>query len=85
MSRQSRGNSMIECQLAQLIGKKGLTVTEVARATGINRSTVTALCRQRATRVELPVIESLCTYFSCQVGDLFQIVTDANGNASHTS
>lgn len=76
---------MVECQLAQLITKRGLTVSEVARATGINRSTVTALCRQRATRIELPVIESLCNYFSCQVGDLFQIVTDANGSPSRTS
>jgi putative transcriptional regulator len=53
-----------------------LRVTDVARLTGLNRSTVTALSRGTATRVELPDIERLCALFRCSVGELFEYQTD---------
>lgn len=59
------------------MGRDKLRIADVARRTGLNRSTVQALYRETATRVELPAIEQLCRLFSCQVGDLFELVEDA--------
>ena len=67
---------MIRCHLSTYMGRHKLRITDVARRTGLNRSTVTALYRETTTRVELPAIEQLCRLFGCQVGDLFEYVDD---------
>lgn len=58
------------------MGRHKLRVSDVARLTGLNRSTVTALYRETATRIELPAIEKLCTLLKCPVGDLLEVVPD---------
>lgn len=68
---------MIRCNLSVLMGRDKLRIADVARRTGLNRSTVQALYRETATRVELPAVEQLCRLFNCQVGDLFQLAEDA--------
>ena len=65
---------MIRCHLSTLMGRDKLRISDVAQRTGLNRSTVTALYNETATRIELPAIESLCNVFHCQVGELFEVV-----------
>ncbi|MCU0510589.1 MAG: helix-turn-helix transcriptional regulator [Anaerolineae bacterium] len=64
---------MIRCHLSTLMGRDKLRIADVARLTGLNRSTVTALYRETATRVDLPAVEKLCELFRCDVGDLFEL------------
>ncbi|BDI06345.1 helix-turn-helix domain-containing protein [Sphaerotilus microaerophilus] len=68
---------MMQCHLARLMARERLRVADVARATGLNRSTITALVQNRATRVELPHVEALCRLLGCGVGDLFEYIADA--------
>lgn len=70
-------SAMIRCHLSTLMGRDKLNIAGVSRLTGLNRSTVTALYRESATRVELPAIEQLCTLFKCSVGELLEHVSDA--------
>lgn len=56
------------------MGRDKLKIADVARLAGLNRSTVTALYRESATRVELDTIERLCHLFNCSVGELFEVV-----------
>lgn len=67
---------MIRCHLAVLMSRDKLRISDVARRTGLNRSTVSALCRGSSIRLELSVIERLCELFGCQVGDLFEYFPD---------
>lgn len=67
---------MVRCYLSTLMGRHKLRVSDVARLTGLNRSTVTALYRETATRIELPAIEKLCTLLKCPVGDLLEVIPD---------
>jgi putative transcriptional regulator len=69
--------SMIRCHLSTLMGREKLRISDVARLTGLNRSTVTSLYRETATRVDLPAIDVLCTAFKCDVGDLLEFIPDA--------
>ena len=69
-------SAMIRCHLSTLMGRDKLNIADVSRLTGLNRSTVTALYRESATRVELPAIEQLCTLFKCSVGELLEHVPD---------
>ena len=67
---------MIRCHLSTLMGRDKLRIADVSRRTGLNRSTITALYKERTTRVDLPAIEQLCRLFNCQVADLFEFVDD---------
>jgi putative transcriptional regulator len=67
---------VLRCHLSTLMGSKKLRITDVAKATGLNRSTITALYRETATRVDLAAVEQLCQLFSCSVGELFEHVPD---------
>lgn len=69
--------AMIRCNLSILMGRDKLCIADVARQTGLNRSTITALYRETATRIDLPAIDQLCRLFGCQVGDLFQHQSDS--------
>jgi len=53
----------------------GLRIKE-AEQTGINRGTITRLYHETASRIELDVIEKLCVFFECQVGELFEYRKD---------
>ncbi|KAB2825923.1 helix-turn-helix domain-containing protein [Aliivibrio finisterrensis] len=63
---------MLKCHLSKIMGEKRLKVSDVARDTGINRGTVTRLYNETATRVELEVIDTLCTYLNISVGELLE-------------
>lgn len=58
------------------MGREKLRISDVAQKTGLNRSTITALYNETATRVDLSAIECLCNLFQCQVGELLEIVPD---------
>lgn len=65
---------MIRCHLSRLMGERKLKVTDVARLAGLNRSTITALYYENATRIDLDAVEKICRVFECTIGDLFEIV-----------
>lgn len=65
---------MIKCNLSLLMGKHKLKIIDVARETGLNRSTISALYDERAVRIELDTIEKLCQLFNCEVGELLVMV-----------
>lgn len=50
-----------------------MKISDVARLCDINRSTVSALYYERATRIDLDSIEKICMLFGCSVGELFEI------------
>jgi len=65
---------MIKCHLSKLMGERKVKIVGVARETGVNRGTITRLYHETASRVELDVIEALCRYLECEVGELFELV-----------
>ncbi len=69
---------MIKCHLSRILGEKKLKIADVARDTGINRGTITRLYQETAVRVEFEVLEQLCIYLGCNVGELLE-VPDTSG------
>jgi len=65
---------MIKCNLSTLMGEKKLKIADVSRDTGIHRNTITLLYKEEASRVELDVIEKLCRYFKCTVGEFLELI-----------
>ena len=63
---------MIKCNLSRIMGEKKLKISDVSRDTGINRGTLTRLYQETAERIDLEVMDELCQYLECEVGELFQ-------------
>lgn len=73
---------MVRCHLSALMRREKLRVSDVSRLTGLNRSTVTALYRQTATRLDVSAIDALCRLLRCEVGDLFEYVSETEESTS---
>lgn len=67
---------MIECKLSTLMGAQRKKISDVSRATGIFRTTLIELYYDRSKAVSFRVVELLCRYLNCTVGDLFVIEED---------
>lgn len=67
---------MLKFQLHILMAEKGpdrpYRISEIARLTGLQANTVSAIFNNRAKRIDLATIESLCQAMDCTPGDLFQ-------------
>ena len=64
--------TVIKCHLARLMGERKMSVSDVARETGLHRNTVTLLYKETAKQVDIETIDKLCELFDCSVGDLFE-------------
>ncbi|WP_243830276.1 helix-turn-helix transcriptional regulator [Caballeronia sp. SBC1] len=64
------------------MGRDKLRISDVSRLTGLNRSTVSYLYKETATRLDVAAIDALCRLFQCQVGDLFEYVPDSDGSSA---
>jgi putative transcriptional regulator len=62
----------IRCHFARLLGERKMKISDVARDTGINRGTLTRLYYETAERVDLDVLDQLCTYFEVELPDLLE-------------
>lgn len=67
---------MIRCHLSRVMGEHKMKVTDVANATKLNRSTITGLYKETASRIDLLTIDKLCKLFNCGVGDLFEYIEE---------
>lgn len=73
---------MIRFKLGEQLEKKQfrdsrrVTLQEVSDATGINRSTLSKILNQKGYSTGTDVLDRLCTYFGCQLGDLAEHTPD---------
>ena len=67
---------MIRCNFARLLGERKLKICDVSRDTGLNRGTLTRLYYETAERVELEVLDALCTYFKIDLPELLERVEE---------
>jgi putative transcriptional regulator len=58
------------------MGEKRLKISDVVRATGTSRGTITRLYHEQAERVDLDVVNKLCQLLGCEVSDLFEFIED---------
>ena len=50
--------------------QRNIALTDVQRETSIAWSTLNSWANNKVTRYDAPVIQALCEYLNCQVGDL---------------
>ena len=51
-----------------------LRIKHQIRETDINRGTINRLYHEKVSRIDLSHVDTLCKYFECEVGDLFEFI-----------
>jgi len=72
---------MMRCNIYHLMALKAqrerrrISLSTIARETGISRYTLSVIASGRAKEIPVRAVVDLCVYLQCNVGDLFEIVT----------
>nr|WP_297347450.1 helix-turn-helix transcriptional regulator [uncultured Glaciecola sp.] len=73
---------MLKFKFKQLLAEKEfndgqtVTITDVAKATGINRMTLSKIANKKGCSTVTDNIDKLCAYFGCEVSDLVEYVEE---------
>ena len=70
---------MIDSKLSELLGRKRIKMSELARKAGINKNTVLNLYHGRSTRIEFEVLNKLCNVLGCTPSDILHYTPDVEG------
>ena len=63
---------MIVSKLAQLLAERFLKISDVNKATGLARPTLTNLYYRRTKQIDMETLDKLCSYLQCSVGDILE-------------
>ena len=67
---------MIVCNLPVLLAERRMTVADVARETGMSKTTLHKLYNGQSTRIDFETIEKLCLLLNVEVGELLKLQAD---------
>ena len=63
---------MIKCHLSTLMGERKLKIADLAKDLGVHRNTITLLYYETAKRIDFDVLDKLCKYFNCSIGEILE-------------
>ncbi len=55
-----------------MMGERKLKIAELSKDLGVHRNTITLLYYERAKRIDFDVLDKLCKYFNCSVGEILE-------------
>lgn len=64
---------MIRVHLSRLMGEKRLKIADLARDTGLSRTTLTRLYYEESERLDFETLEKICRYLEVEIADLLEI------------
>lgn len=65
--------TMIRVHLSRLMGEKRLKIADLARDTGLSRTTLTRLYYEESERLDFETLEKICRYLEVDIADLLEI------------
>ncbi len=67
---------MIENRLSEILGRKRMNVSELARGAGISRSAAHKLYHDTGASFDRDVLAKVCGFLGVQVGDVLRYIPD---------
>ena len=74
---------MISNNFSRMVGERLLRLSKISEETGISRATLTSLYYKRSKGVNLDVLDKLCKYLGCNIGDILEYMPDENKGKEH--
>ena len=66
----------VHCKLSSILGDKRIKMAELARMTGVSKTTIHAMYHDRLQKIDYHVIDRICGALECTVGDLIVYIPD---------
>lgn len=67
---------MIKFRTKVLLAMNDMNQKDLAEATGVRPSTISAMCTGVAKHIPVDVLDKICTVLKCQPGDLMEHIPD---------
>lgn len=71
---------LVRCKLGSILGDRDISITNVSNATGISRTTLTALKKNKCRGISFRTLDVLCTYLNVSPGDLIDYLSEGRGH-----
>lgn len=68
---------MVRMKLHLLLAERKMTQQELSYVTGIRQNTISNYCNENYKHVVKEHIQTLCTYFDCEISDLIEFIKDS--------
>jgi putative transcriptional regulator len=65
----------IHCRLDELLGERGMTLTELSRLVGVSIVNLSVLKNDRARAIRFSTLAAICEALECEVGELLVVNT----------
>ncbi len=66
----------IHSTLSSVLGSKRIKQSELAKMTGISKTTVNSFYNDKVTKVNYDILNKICKALDCQVSDILTYVPD---------
>ena len=67
---------MIKIKLSEVLGKKKMTRKKLSELIGVRPNTIGDLYNEKVRKVDLDLLDRMCTVLECSVSDLLEHVTE---------
>jgi putative transcriptional regulator len=68
---------MIKCRLKVLLAEKDINQSILAKDINMRLPTINEIANNQAKHIPVSTMDSLCSYFGCTVGDIWQHIPDS--------
>lgn len=73
MSGEEEAPHRVVCRLGDLLEERGMTLVDLARATGVTVANLSVLKNGRARAIRFSTLTAVCDALGCRPGDLLDV------------
>ena len=67
---------MVKIKLSEVLGKKKMTRKKLSELIGVRPNTIGDLYNEKVRKIDLDLLDRMCTVLECSVSDLLEHVTE---------
>lgn len=67
---------MIRIKLSEVLGRKKMTRKKLSELIGVRPNTIGDLYNEKVRKIDLDILDRMCTVLECNVSDLLEHVTE---------
>jgi len=66
----------VKCNLSRILGEKKMKMSDLAKESGVSKTTILSLYHEKAKGVTFEVLEKVGTALDCEVSDLLEFIEE---------
>lgn len=68
---------MIKIKLSEVLGRKKMTRKKLSELIGVRPNTIGDLYNEKVRKIDLDLLDRMCTVLECNVSDLLEHITES--------